>query len=336
MRIHRIALVFLALLPTAARAQTPSYVSYTDPYEHAFTVEVPQGWTIKGGLFRIGYSDVRPMVDIVSPDARTEIRLGDVAIPTYAAPTPYHPAGGTVDLGAQAQMTSANYHTGQQFATIYAQTHFIRACQRLDPQPSEGEPPLKDPAPQSANLRQSTTGQVTYKCSSAAGERTAYAYARTNDMSTLWQVGTLVSFLAPPDRVAAARAILLHASETFHLDPQWVEKQKQEDAYGLQYQRMRQQQRLQALGRQVQQFEQQMQAMRNQVSAFERGQAQRQAQFEKFDQALRGVTPTIDPLGNEREVWTGPYANYYRNGLGVVVNSPTNPGAGWTQLKPEN
>lgn len=135
--------------------------------------------------------------------------------------------------------------------------------------------------------------------------------------------------------MSEARSLLLHSSQSLHLDPQWIQHQQQEDAYGLQYQRVRQQQRIAALGQQVQQFEQQMQAMRNQVSAFERGQSRQAAQVESFTNALRGVTPTIDPFGNEREVWTGPYANYYRNGLGVVVNSPTNPGAGWTQLKPE-
>ena len=89
------------------------------------------------------------------------------------------------------------------------------------------------------------------------------------------------------------------------------------------------------LGQQVQQFEQQMAAMRNQVSAFERGQERQAAQVQGFDQALRGVTPTIDPYGNEREVWTGPYANYWQNGAGQVVNSTNAPGAGWTQLRQE-
>jgi len=50
-----------------------------DPVEHAFTLDVPQGWTARGGLFRLGLSDYRPMVDLKSPDGRTNIRLGDVS-----------------------------------------------------------------------------------------------------------------------------------------------------------------------------------------------------------------------------------------------------------------
>lgn len=332
-----VALAVVIAVPrmhSRAAVRDTAFTRYVDPFEQAFSLEVPQGWTVKGGAFRIGYSDVRPMVDITSPDGRTEVRLGDVAIPSYAPPTPYHPAGDNIDLGAQAQMTSARYHTGQQFATSYAETHFIRACQRLDPQPTVGDPPVKDSVPPGA--QRSTTGQATYTCSGSGGERIAYAYARTNDFAAVWQVGTLVSFLAPSDRVAAARAILFRATASFTLDPQWVQRQKQEDAYGMQYQRARQQQRIELLGQQVRQFEQRMQGMRDQVSAFERGQAQRQAQFEQFDQALRGVTPTVDPFGNEREVWSGPYANYYRNGLGVILNSPSNPGGDWVRLGVEH
>jgi len=320
---------------TAAPQSGVTWTSFQDPNEQAFTVEVPKGWTIKGGLFRVGYSDARYMVDMISPDGKTEVRLGDMAIPPYALPTPTHPPGDRVDLGAQAQLTSAKYHTGQEFATAYAQTHFIRVCQKLDPQPSDANAPVKDYAAQPQGVERSTTGQATYTCGGPGGQRIAYAYARTNLNSNIWNVSMLASFLAPTEAAPQARNILLHCTQTFHLNPQWIQKQQQEDAYGLEYQKARQQQRMAALGQQVQQFERQMQATRDQVSSFERGQERQAAQVNSFDQALRGVTPTVDPYGNEREVWTGPYANYWRNGNGSVVNSTQSPGAGWTQLKPE-
>jgi hypothetical protein len=98
----------------------------------------------------------------------------------------------------------------------------------------------------------------------------------------------------------------------------------------------------------MQQFENRMSAMQNQVANFERGQAAMQSQvgqFEQrqdafanqvqsFDNALVGVTPTTDPLtGEHRDVWTGPKANYYRNGLGEVINSTLPPGPNWTELQ---
>jgi hypothetical protein len=335
-----IPLLALAAAISAAGCSTgsasPAWTTFQDPMEQAFTVEIPKGWTVWGGLFRVGYSDVRPMVDVISPDGKIEVRLGDIAIPPYALPTSTHPPGDRVDLGAQAQMTSAKYHTGQEFVTSYAEDHFIRACQKIEPQPNQGDPPVVDKSGQTPGSEHSTSGQVTYKCSRPRGDRIAYAYARTNPAPNLWTVTLLASFLAPPESVPLARNVLEHATQTFQVTPQWTQKQQQEDQAGLEYQRARQQQRLAALGQQVQQFEQQMAAMRNQVSAFEAGQERQAKQVDEFDQALRGVTPTVDPYGNQQEVWTGPYANYYKNGLGVVVNSTDSPGAGWTQLKPTN
>lgn len=338
-----IAILFLFVVShdtrlDASLKQSPSsitWVTFQDPNEQVFTLDVPKGWHVIGGAFRMGYSDVRVMVDMTSPDGTTQIRVGDVAIPTYALPTPTHPPGDIVDLGAQAQMRSARYHTGQQFATIYAETHFIRVCNRLEPLPAKLQPPLPDDQADSAGALQSTAGQAEYSCDSAQGKRVAYVYARTNLQTNLWVVKTLLSYLAPSENEESAREILRHSARSFQLSPAWMEKQKQEDAYGLEYQRARQQQRIYALGQQVAQFEQQMSAMRNQVAAFERGQQRQADQVRSFTNALNGITPTIDPFGNERDVWTGPYANYWRNGQGTIVNSTDPPGAGWTQLKPE-
>ena len=88
------------------------------------------------------------------------------------------------------------------------------------------------------------------------------------------------------------------------------------------------------LSQQVAQFEMKMQSMKNQVNAFERRQAGQAAQVESFDNVLVGITPTIDPLGNPRDVWTGPKSGYWTNGVGQVINSDTSPGAGWQQLRP--
>jgi hypothetical protein len=56
---------------------------------------------------------------------------------------------------------------------------------------------------------------------------------------------------------------------------------------------------------------------------------------EGFSQALRGVTPTIDPFtGKAREVWSGTKNGNWTNGTGVVVNSDVAPaGGGWHSLQ---
>jgi hypothetical protein len=314
---------------------TLTWVSFQDPFEQAFVVEVPQGWTARGGLFRMGYSDERPMVDITSPDGRMNVRLGDVAIPAYAVPTLNHTQEGSIDdLGLQAQLVVARYRTGPEFAVSYSHVRFYEKCRDASGDESNVHFSVPDYIPSDQPVANPSTGAIAYRCGTGPDERIAFAFARTASSGNIWTVPTIGSFLSPPDKVALARAVLLHCAQTFKLSPAWIEKQKQMDAYALEYQRARQQQRMQALAQQVQQFQARMQSMRDQVSAFERHQAAQSSQVEGFTQALRGVTPTIDPYtGEAKEVWTGPQANYWENGVGQVVNSTNAPAPGWKQMQ---
>jgi hypothetical protein len=307
---------------------------FQDPMEHAFSVDVPQGWTVRGGLFRLGYSDERVMVDVRSADGTMAIRLGDVAIPSYAVPSQYHNREGEVyDLGAQARLIVARYRTGPEFAVLYSQARFHELCR--DPQPDSADagfavPDYLPPEP----TGETSAGQIAWRCSTPQGPRVVFAYTRTARANGIWQAPTIVSFIAPPQKSALAGSIALQMVRSFRLSPAWLEYQKQMDAEGLQYQRMRQQQRVAAIQQQVRQFEAQMQAMQNQVDAFESRQAAQAAQVQSFTNVLNGITPTNDPLtGEQRDVWTGTKANYWVNGLGQVVNSTDAPAAGWRQLQ---
>jgi len=322
-------------LAVSASAQT-NWLSFQDPIERAFALDAPKGWTVKGGLFRMGYSDARPMVDIQSPDGRVNVRLRDVAIPSYFVPNQLHPREGEIyDLGAQAQLTVARYRSGQEYAGLYAQSRFKSDCQSLKVQPSDASAPLKDFLPEDVSPIQSSVGQATYRCESSSGARVAYVYARTSLYQGFWQVQTLASFIAPADQVSLARGILQKAAESFRLNPQWVQYQKQMDQQALDYQRARQEQRRRAISQQVAQFEMKMQSMKNQVNAFERQQARQASQVTSFGNILTGITPTLDPLGNPRDVWTGPKSGYWTNGTGQVINSDVSPGAGWQAMHPQ-
>lgn len=327
--------------PAASNQTIPSnqpmrWTKFEDHFEHAFTLEVPQGWTVRGGLFRLGFSDERPMVDITSPDGKINLRLGDVSIPSYSVPIQYHLREGEVyDLGAQAQLIVARYRTGPEFGILYSHVRFYQTCQNPTADSNDVSAAMPDYLPVDANSTKSSAGQIAYRCDSAQGPKVAFVYAKTTLTGNIWQTPTLLSFLAPVDQVAFARNTLIHCAQSFQLKPEWLDHQKQMDSLGLQYQQARQQQRRAALAQQVQQFEAQMRAMQNQVNDFERHQQAQSAQVEGFTQALRGVTPTIDPLtGHAKEVWTGPKSGYWTNGSGDVVNSNQAPSPSWHQLQP--
>lgn len=320
------ALVLLAGTPRPAPA-SDGYVTYADPLENAFVLEVPDGWSVHGGMFRLGYSDYRPMVVLRSPDGKSELRLGDVAVPSYATPTAQHGEGEPDDLGAQAQPIFARYRTGREYAYLYALSRFKHACERLVPIDSDWKPSVPG---------KGEAGSVAFRCSGKGASRTAYVYAKTLVQSpNLWQVVGLASFLVPPGRVAAAEAIVAHAGATFELQTSWIAYQKRMDEQGLAYQIARQRKRMDDLGQQVAAFESRMRGMQEQVDAFERGQSARQQQFQGFDDAINGVTPVVDPLdGRTRDVWTGPKNGYWVDGSGTIVNSALSPGAGFHALQP--
>ena len=307
-----------------------TWQKYEDPLEQAFTLEVPRGWTVKGGMFRLGYSDHRMMIDMTSPDGKVNVRLGDVAIPTYFLPNQFHREGEIYDLGEQAQGRVERYRKGDEFARSYGKVRFAHTCASLTPQSTTLPPIVKVDPPKEA--RQSSEGETTYGC----GGRTAYIYAQTALMEGLWQVSSLASYVTPPALVPQTRDIILHASKSLQLSPGWIQKQARMDAEGLAYQRRRQQKRREAISAQVAQFEAGMQAMRSQVSAFERGQAQRQRQFDAVDNIISGITPTTDPYGNTVSVINGPKSHDWINpATGETRNSDLRPGPGWELLTPK-
>jgi hypothetical protein len=322
-------------LPVSGQAQSAWVQIQDSGPEHAFGLDVPKGWTAKAGAFRLGYSDVRLMVDLKSPDGKVNVRLGEVSIPAYAIPSQSHPREGEfVDLGAQAQLTVAAYHTGQQYAEKYAQSRFKGFCKSLTPEPHAASISIPDYLPPDPAAKSSSEGEVSYRCDSGTGAMTSFVYAKTNLGDGLWTVRTLVSYLASPEQASVAADVAQRCVRSFQLNPQWVEHQKQVDAEALDYQRQRQAGRVRQIRMQVAQFEQSMKAMQQQVASFERGQQRSAAQSEEWGNILTGITPAVDPLGNRQEVWTGTKSRYFENGRGTIINSDVvPPGGGWTELK---
>lgn len=308
------------------------WVVFQDPIEKAFTIEVPRGWTAKGGLFRLGYSDYRMMIDLISPDGKLNVRIGDVAVPNYALPASLHPEGDTIDLGAQAQMTVSRYHVGQEYAAAYAKTRFKDVCSSLAAQPAPSPAPRLTAIPEDSTVKQSSEGEAAFRCDAS---RIAYAYAMTALYQGFWQVHLLASYVAPADQVATARAILEQGTRSLKLNDAWLAYQKKMDADALVYQQQRQRDRRRVISQQVAQFETSMQAMQGQVAAFERGQARQAKQVESWGNILTGITPTTDPYGNTHELWTGSKSGYWMDGRGNYVNSDLSPGPGWVKLTPK-
>ena len=65
-------------------------------------MQVPKGWTVRGGIYRHGPLGPRVMVDMNSPDGSVNIRIGDASLPPFALPTRM-----MLQLGSQASCTAS-------------------------------------------------------------------------------------------------------------------------------------------------------------------------------------------------------------------------------------
>jgi PDZ domain len=75
--------------PAAAPAQgltDVSWTTFTDPYENAFSIEVPRGWRVAGGVVRKIPLWPSLVLRVLSPDRRTLIAVGDPDSVPYNAP----------------------------------------------------------------------------------------------------------------------------------------------------------------------------------------------------------------------------------------------------------
>lgn len=78
--------------PSAAQAAPAqglsqvSWTTFTDPYEHAFTIDVPRGWKVAGGVYRKIPLWGSLVLRALSPDRRTLIAIGDPDSVPYGAP----------------------------------------------------------------------------------------------------------------------------------------------------------------------------------------------------------------------------------------------------------
>jgi hypothetical protein len=317
----------------AADSAKPTWVRYDDPSERAFSLEAPQGWRVQGGLYRFGYFDVRATVDLRSPDGNIILRFDDANVPPYALPGPNKPPEGRpYNKPMQFQMMVEKYRTGPAFAETYGKSRFQSVCQTMTPKPSAWKPTL--PALiTDLHPDQASDGALDFDCTTSVGPKLASVFVHTSlySKSSLWQADPVLSVLTTPDLMPLAQSVLQHALSTFQIYPQWQAHQNQMTQEGLAMIRRDFETFLAQTRAQMQAFSN---SMNQQVSGFEKQQNASLAQSSGWGNTLTGLQDAHDPLtGQDFQVWTGPNANYYVDGLGNKANANSNPGGSFRELQ---
>jgi hypothetical protein len=126
MRCKRCALGALsALLFSGAHAaaqdtaEAVSFVTWREPNEGAYTLGVPRGWKISGGISRRTPVDVRSALSVVSPDEAIHLFIGDYDLIARREPDAATRVAGLQEGQVYSETLIGRYLTGAQFAQGY-------------------------------------------------------------------------------------------------------------------------------------------------------------------------------------------------------------------------
>jgi hypothetical protein len=227
----------------SAAAPSPRWTTFEDPSERAFSLAVPAGWKIQGGLRRRSAVEVHYGVTATSPDGRITLFLGDENLPTFTVPSPYlimagYGPGRWYSPGFGQQLLVEPYAPGAAFAQAWGVQRFRSLCPDL-------RQTSRTPLPQAARDMDMAyaaggvrthldAGEADFTGSVGSTPMVGYVLAATTLAQTpgsaVWQVEYLGAFWAPAWDRAEAADLLAHEAASFRLSPAWLEATHQAEA----------------------------------------------------------------------------------------------------------
>jgi hypothetical protein len=266
---------------------------WTDPTENAFSVEVPAGWRVSGGIKRAGTTSRQEEVVAQSPDGQVTVRAGDVRLP----PQFIEPNQTLANLGSrEGQLYPGTtslilrFRPAVYFATEYVQRNMAQTCGNLQFVRQADRPDyIRGLASQGLLLsrNQYTAGEVIFTCQARGQSYVGYLFAETSinsnpGVGNIWNVPRLEGFVAPASRATEADAVLQRMSASFAINPQWWRAEVGADA------------RIAEQFRRYREFSAnlQQQTRNERWASWER-------RTEQTGDVLRGVTRVVDPETGE-------------------------------------
>jgi PDZ domain len=196
----------------AAQAQGLSRVSwttFTDPYENAFSIEVPQSWKVAGGVVRKIPLWPSMVVRVLSPDRRTLIAIGDPDSVPYNTPI-----------------------AARDYVRRFTESAMSRACSGLKIAKVSDLPDVERFASSNSlgPYNQWSAAQAAFTCN---GDRQAgmvgEAIAVLQYMTTLrsGHAQILAAFVTTTGQEDAADQLLNHMIASVRQNPEWSARQQQ-------------------------------------------------------------------------------------------------------------
>jgi hypothetical protein len=211
------------------------YTTFTDPLEHAFTMQAPSGWHTVGGMARRAALQINAFLRSVSPDKMTYLVVGEPTLVGYVPPTQWrttagYPEGKLFDNGLSGLTMVLRYKNGSDYARLYGQSTLQGLCSNLR---YAGGRERSDMAASADKLvpssfpATSSGGEARFTCTHGGQEMEArmQVVTRIAQAGVMWNVIFLKGFIAPKSQADKAQEILDHVGGSFRYDAAWSQKQ---------------------------------------------------------------------------------------------------------------
>lgn len=357
----------ISLQQIAEAAERLTWTRWSDPREGAFTIDVPSGWTVEGGTFRAGMSDVRQCVRITSLDKEIMAQSGDTGLTLFVVPEAMHlqmgmQEGQTFPYGT-GQSTLARYTPPRVFARWYGANLLAPIVgdivwEKEQELPDEARQQMQAARQQGVPIQVEVAHFEFRGRSRLTGKEVFGELHLTHTLTTMPTGGgfwfavplwTLVSLGGPQEieRKTTAGAVIIRLLQSWQESPQWRGQENQQQE---QLRQQTHQQTMNAVHQSQQQTQNMLQQARGRSNAIAAsGEHRRQATMGAYERRVAAQNETqrhfTNYLGDRTDVrdpntgqaWSvgSGYNHYYHDEHTDTVlgtNSANAPGVNWTQL----
>jgi hypothetical protein len=216
--------------------------------QKAFTMDVPRGWPVDGGMARVSALQVGPYVRMLAPDGAAYLVIGNADTPSYMVPNKTRPrVGEKYHPNDTGQVTEVEpYTAGAAYAEKMGPKVLGEACPGLKFMGVKERPDMRDKqlrqyggnVPES-NLGDHSArldaGEANWTCQHGGKPAEAHFVAVTRKSSAMctfvdcivsWGVDGVYGYIAPPGKSAAAEQAILHMIDSIQYNPAWAQIQR--------------------------------------------------------------------------------------------------------------
>ncbi|MBK9145092.1 MAG: PDZ domain-containing protein [Candidatus Melainabacteria bacterium] len=210
------------------------YTKFVDPKEGAFSLDVPAGWSVEGGMERPMSVDLRPWVKAVAPDQKMMIFIGDASIKPRYLPsktlswTGFHP-GSNYSPGNGLQTRVLYYQKADKFIEDYARSRLAKQCDTFELETMKHLPDLALAINGTAGVVASDAATAKYNFTSKGVQGVAYFLAATKAGKEMWWVSLCSGLLADSSCEKQALEVFTRMYKSWEFNPQWNQAQGREN-----------------------------------------------------------------------------------------------------------